>query len=142
MRLQVPPRGREPALLFVAREHLDRLRRTYLGGPADLVVEVTDWCGGSPPRSPGTASEPAPQPSSYSAAQVVALRERHPAPAGGCRSPLLRVDGVELRGGAGGASVLFSGRRRRGRSRRRRCRGRGRGGRGGGRWDGAGADVR
>jgi len=33
-------RGREPDLLFVAREHLDRLKETYLDGPADLVVEI------------------------------------------------------------------------------------------------------
>jgi len=33
-------RGREPDLLFVAREHLDRLQDTYLDGPADLVVEI------------------------------------------------------------------------------------------------------
>lgn len=32
--------GREPDLLFVARDHLDRLKETYLDGPADLVVEV------------------------------------------------------------------------------------------------------
>jgi len=32
--------GREPDLLFVSKEHLDRLRGTYLAGPADLVVEV------------------------------------------------------------------------------------------------------
>ncbi|MCX7854780.1 MAG: Uma2 family endonuclease [Anaerolineae bacterium] len=32
--------GREPDLMFVATEHLDRLRETYLDGPADLVVEV------------------------------------------------------------------------------------------------------
>ena len=32
--------GREPDLLFVAKEHLDRLRETYLDGPADLAVEV------------------------------------------------------------------------------------------------------
>jgi Uma2 family endonuclease len=32
--------GREPDLLFVAREHLDRLKETYLDGPADLVVEI------------------------------------------------------------------------------------------------------
>jgi len=32
--------GREPDLLFVAQEHLDRLRKTYLEGPADLVVEI------------------------------------------------------------------------------------------------------
>ncbi len=32
--------GREPDVLFIAREHLNRLRDTYLDGPADLVVEV------------------------------------------------------------------------------------------------------
>lgn len=32
--------GREPDLLFVATDHLDRLRPTYLDGPADLVVEI------------------------------------------------------------------------------------------------------
>jgi Uma2 family endonuclease len=32
--------GREPDILFVAREHLDRLRDIYLDGPADLVVEI------------------------------------------------------------------------------------------------------
>jgi len=33
-------RGREPDLLFVAREHLNRLKETYLDGPADLAVEI------------------------------------------------------------------------------------------------------
>lgn len=32
--------GREPDLLFVAREHQSRLQETYLDGPADLVVEI------------------------------------------------------------------------------------------------------
>lgn len=32
--------GREPDLLFVAQEHLGRLREVYLDGPADLVVEI------------------------------------------------------------------------------------------------------
>jgi Uma2 family endonuclease len=32
--------GREPDLVFVAQEHLDRLKETYLEGPADLVVEI------------------------------------------------------------------------------------------------------
>ena len=32
--------AREPDLLFVAREHLDRLTEARLSGPADLVVEV------------------------------------------------------------------------------------------------------
>jgi Uma2 family endonuclease len=32
--------GREPDILFVARENLHRLKDIYLDGPADLVVEV------------------------------------------------------------------------------------------------------
>jgi Uma2 family endonuclease len=32
--------GREPDLIFVVREHLDRLKENYLDGPADLVVEI------------------------------------------------------------------------------------------------------
>ena len=32
--------GREPDLLFVTNEHLDRLKETHLDGPADLVVEI------------------------------------------------------------------------------------------------------
>ncbi len=32
--------GREPDLLFVAADHLDRLKENYLDGPADLVVEI------------------------------------------------------------------------------------------------------
>lgn len=32
--------AREPDLLFVAQEHVDRLKKTSLEGPADLVVEV------------------------------------------------------------------------------------------------------
>jgi Uma2 family endonuclease len=32
--------GREPDLLFVAQEHLERLRESFLDGPADLVVEI------------------------------------------------------------------------------------------------------
>lgn len=32
--------GREPDLLFVTKAHLDRLKETYLDGPADLVVEI------------------------------------------------------------------------------------------------------
>ncbi len=32
--------GREPDLLFIANEHLGRLKATYLDGPADLVVEI------------------------------------------------------------------------------------------------------
>ncbi len=33
-------RGREPDILFIARHHLGRLRRNFLDGPADLVVEI------------------------------------------------------------------------------------------------------
>ncbi|MDQ6964538.1 MAG: Uma2 family endonuclease [Mariprofundales bacterium] len=32
--------GREPDLMYVAREHVGRLKETYLDGPADLAVEV------------------------------------------------------------------------------------------------------
>ena len=32
--------GREPDVLFVAHEHLDRLKENYLDGPADLVIEI------------------------------------------------------------------------------------------------------
>lgn len=32
--------GREPDLLFVAQEHLDRLKEANLEGPADLVIEI------------------------------------------------------------------------------------------------------
>ena len=32
--------GREPDIIFVAREHFNRLRDVYLDGPADLVVEI------------------------------------------------------------------------------------------------------
>ena len=38
--MKLPSSGREPDLLFVSAEHLDRLQRTYLDGPADLVVEI------------------------------------------------------------------------------------------------------
>lgn len=42
MRLGPPlNRGREPDILFIATDHLDRLRNTYIDGPADLVVEIT-----------------------------------------------------------------------------------------------------
>jgi len=33
-------RGREPDLMFIASDHLDRLKDRYLEGPADLVVEI------------------------------------------------------------------------------------------------------
>lgn len=38
--MKVQERGREPDLLFLRNEHRDRLKPTYLNGPADLVVEV------------------------------------------------------------------------------------------------------
>jgi Uma2 family endonuclease len=40
MRLPTRPSGRDPDVLFVATEHLDRLTPTYINGPADLVVEI------------------------------------------------------------------------------------------------------
>jgi Uma2 family endonuclease len=40
MRLASRPSGREPDLLFVAGDHLDRIQPTYLDGPADIAVEI------------------------------------------------------------------------------------------------------
>ena len=40
MRLPSRPSGREPDLVFVSNEHADRLRETYIDGPADLAVEI------------------------------------------------------------------------------------------------------
>jgi Uma2 family endonuclease len=40
MRLPTRPSGREPDLLFVSAAHADRLRGTYVDGPADLVLEI------------------------------------------------------------------------------------------------------
>lgn len=40
MRLRRRPSGRTPDIIFVANEHLDRLKLTSLEGPADLAVEV------------------------------------------------------------------------------------------------------
>lgn len=40
MKLEPTQSAREPDLLFVARDHEDRLKNTYLDGPADLVVEI------------------------------------------------------------------------------------------------------
>ncbi len=34
------PSAREPDILYVASEHLDRLKETHLDGPADLVIEI------------------------------------------------------------------------------------------------------
>lgn len=38
--MKVDDSGREPDLLFVTEAHCDRLKETYLDGPADLVVEI------------------------------------------------------------------------------------------------------
>ncbi len=40
MRLPSRPSGREPDLVYVAQENRARVKRTYLDGPADLVVEI------------------------------------------------------------------------------------------------------
>ena len=40
MHLPHRPSGREPDLMFVANEHLNRLTRQYVDGPADLVIEI------------------------------------------------------------------------------------------------------
>lgn len=40
MRLPTRPSGRGPDLLFLAADHAERLKETYLDGPADLVVEI------------------------------------------------------------------------------------------------------
>jgi Uma2 family endonuclease len=32
--------GREPDMLFVANDHLSRVKDTYIDGPADLVIEI------------------------------------------------------------------------------------------------------
>lgn len=40
MRLQSGASGREPDVMVVRREHLDRVQRHWLDGPADLVVEL------------------------------------------------------------------------------------------------------
>src|SRR5579883_1821908 len=40
MRLPSGPSGREPDILFVATEHLGRIQKNYLDGPADLAIEI------------------------------------------------------------------------------------------------------
>ena len=40
MRLDHRPSAREPDLLFVRTQNFNRLKNTYLDGPADLVVEI------------------------------------------------------------------------------------------------------
>jgi Uma2 family endonuclease len=40
LRLASRPSGREPDLIFVATAHAERVKDTYIEGPADLVIEV------------------------------------------------------------------------------------------------------
>ena len=40
MRLAQKPTGREPDLVFVRREHVERIKPTFVDGPADLAVEI------------------------------------------------------------------------------------------------------
>jgi Uma2 family endonuclease len=40
MRLSTRRTGREPDILFIAKDRMDRIRGSWLDGPADLVVEV------------------------------------------------------------------------------------------------------
>jgi Uma2 family endonuclease len=40
MKLPTRPSGREPDILFIAKESLDKLRGNWLDGPADLVIEI------------------------------------------------------------------------------------------------------
>lgn len=40
MRLQTRPSGRLPDILYVAKEHKARIRKNYLDGAGDLVVEI------------------------------------------------------------------------------------------------------
>jgi Uma2 family endonuclease len=39
MRLRFRPSGREPDIFFLRKEHLDRVARLWIEGPADLVIE-------------------------------------------------------------------------------------------------------
>lgn len=40
MKINKETRGREPDILFLAKENLDRLKPTFLDGAADLVIEI------------------------------------------------------------------------------------------------------
>lgn len=40
MRLRTRPSGREPDVIFIARDHFDQLKDVYLDGPADLAIEI------------------------------------------------------------------------------------------------------
>lgn len=39
-RIKLPGYAPEPDIMFLAAEHIGRLRKTYLDGPADLIVEI------------------------------------------------------------------------------------------------------
>ncbi|HEV7126393.1 MAG TPA: Uma2 family endonuclease [Ktedonobacterales bacterium] len=38
--MKLPDSGREPDVIYLAPEHMARLRQTYVDGPGDLVVEI------------------------------------------------------------------------------------------------------
>lgn len=38
--MKLPTSGREPDLLFIAKENIEKIKKTYLDGPADMVVEI------------------------------------------------------------------------------------------------------
>jgi Uma2 family endonuclease len=40
MRLRARPSGREPDVIFIASDRLDKLQNVYLDGPADVAVEI------------------------------------------------------------------------------------------------------
>ncbi len=38
--MKIPYSGREPDIIFIHSSHLDRLKKTYLDGPADVAIEI------------------------------------------------------------------------------------------------------
>src|SRR5206468_2139849 len=40
MKLEEQKRGREPDILFVKKDRVDLITKTYLDGPADLAIEI------------------------------------------------------------------------------------------------------
>lgn len=40
MRLRARPSGREPDVIFIARDRLDKLESAYLDSPADMAIEI------------------------------------------------------------------------------------------------------
>ena len=50
VQMKLKASGREPDILFVAKEHQSRCRELYIDGPADLVVEVVSPEGRSRDR--------------------------------------------------------------------------------------------